>query len=553
MGSPVTARSVLATEWVPRDGPYNGAQVAVDSFYSAILRHGSWDRYEFYARATRRAEAIQLARDVGGDRAHVVPFAELKGRSGDLGLTAWHSVAFDDHAAVPFHLRSRHATKSFPITLAHHALSYRWILHEAFLSLLLADTMPFDSIICSSSASRRAFELLLDEVAHRFNKRHGTRLRFDGRLDTIPIGVDTEALRPVEQAASRRSLSLPAEPLIILWLGRFSVVGKADLAPLVRAFSDVKHYVRGLGRDEARPLMLVIAGADPLGESSALEHQARALGVADDIRIYTQFDSFGKAALYGAADIFVAPADNISESFGLAPVEAMACGVPQVVADWDGYRDTVVDEQTGLRVPTLWLEADADVLDDPFMSPDLADHGVLAQSVAVDPTALRMALVKLVVNEDLRRRMGLASRERAEALFSWPRVIAQLEALWAELHEAAAALPAPRPAAPPDHLQPFFFHAFSHYATRILDDSDQIRVSPSGSAALGDDHSELAPGYAGMDPDLLRRVLEHLGDAPVAIGDLVSALHRELDGSYPESLLRRQIMRLLKYGYAHLA
>jgi glycosyltransferase involved in cell wall biosynthesis len=480
----------------------------------------------------------------------VVPLAELQRRSGNLGLSAWFSTALDGF--VPFHVRSRHATKPFPITLVHHTVSYQRMLHDTFLPLLLAETMPCDSIICPSAASRRAVEVLLDEVAHRFNERHGTRLRFGGRLDTIPIGVDTEALRPTEQAQSRRSLSLPEEPLIILWLGRLSVADKADLVPLLRAFSDVKHYARELGGDAARPLMLVIAGADPYGESGIFEHQARALGVADAVRIYTQVDAFSKAAFYSAADIFVAPVDNVQETFGLAPVEAMACGVPQVVADWDGYRDTVAHEQTGLCVPTVWLEADADVLDDAFMWEDIPAHGALAQSVAVDPTALRMALVKLVLNEDLRRRMASASRQRAEAMFSWPRVIAQLEALWAELYETAAGLPALRPAAAPDHFQPFFFRAFSHYATRILDDSHQIRLSPTGSAARGD-HGELAPAVVGMDPGLLRRVLEHLGDEPVAIGDLMSALDRELDGSYPDSLLRREVMRLLKYGYARPA
>ena len=36
-------------------------------------------------------------------------------------------------------------------------------------------------------------------------------------------------------------------------------------------------------------------------------------------------------------------ADNIQETFGLTPVEAMAAGLPCVMSDWDGYRDTVRD------------------------------------------------------------------------------------------------------------------------------------------------------------------------------------------------------------------
>src|SRR3546814_3034291 len=57
---------------------------------------------------------------------------------------------------------------------------------------------------------------------------------------------------------------------------------------------------------------------------------------------------------WAAADVFVSLSDNIQESFGITPVEAMAAGLPCIVSDWDGYRDTVVDGETGILVPT-WV------------------------------------------------------------------------------------------------------------------------------------------------------------------------------------------------------
>ena len=44
--------------------------------------------------------------------------------------------------------------------------------------------------------------------------------------------------------------------------------------------------------------------------------------------------------------------DNIQETFGITPIEAMSAGLPVVVSDWDGYRDTVRDGIDGFRIPT---------------------------------------------------------------------------------------------------------------------------------------------------------------------------------------------------------
>ncbi|HRE90473.1 MAG TPA: glycosyltransferase, partial [Myxococcota bacterium] len=59
-----------------------------------------------------------------------------------------------------------------------------------------------------------------------------------------------------------------------------------------------------------------------------------------------------KQACMAAADVFVSLADNVQETFGLSVIEAMAAGLPVVVSDWDGYKDTVRDGEDGFRVTT---------------------------------------------------------------------------------------------------------------------------------------------------------------------------------------------------------
>src|SRR5437660_812512 len=77
--------------------------------------------------------------------------------------------------------------------------------------------------------------------------RHGTVLSLPGRVRQRPPGVGTDVLRPRGQALARRELSLPEDPLILLWLGRISATDKADLSPLVHAFADPAQYAKVMG------------------------------------------------------------------------------------------------------------------------------------------------------------------------------------------------------------------------------------------------------------------------------------------------------------------
>lgn len=61
-------------------------------------------------------------------------------------------------------------------------------------------------------------------------------------------------------------------------------------------------------------------------------------------------------SIWHAADIFTSPADNIQETFGLTLVQAMACGLPVVASDWNGYRDIIADGETGYLIPTYMVK-----------------------------------------------------------------------------------------------------------------------------------------------------------------------------------------------------
>ena len=47
--------------------------------------------------------------------------------------------------------------------------------------------------------------------------------------------------------------------------------------------------------------------------------------------------------------MFCSLPDSVEETFGIVPIEAMAAGLPVVVSDWDGYKDTVRDNVDGFE------------------------------------------------------------------------------------------------------------------------------------------------------------------------------------------------------------
>jgi hypothetical protein len=190
---------------------------------------------------------------------------------------------------------------------------------------------------------------------------------------------------------------------------------------------------------------------------------------------------------WAGADIFCSLSDNIQETFGIVPIEAMAAGLPVVVSDWDGYKDTVRDGTDGYRIPTLMPQAGlgGDLALRHALEVDTYDMycGHSCMLVAVDIAATTQAFVRLIQQPELREQMGDAGRQRARDVYDWKVVIGQYEALWAQLAELRTAhspnvrsLPNPWPA----RMDPF--HAFAAYPTHTLTPQTLLALSDADAA-----------------------------------------------------------------------
>jgi N-acetyl-alpha-D-glucosaminyl L-malate synthase BshA len=119
-----------------------------------------------------------------------------------------------------------------------------------------------------------------------------------------------------------------------------------------REVKRVKDVIRVFARiHRAMPATLLMIGDGPEREDA--EKEARDLEVAPDVRFLGRIDSV--ASLLQASDLFLLPSQT--ESFGLAALEAMACGSPVVATRAGGLPEVIDDGSSGILEPVGSVEA----------------------------------------------------------------------------------------------------------------------------------------------------------------------------------------------------
>lgn len=208
----------------------------------------------------------------------------------------------------------------------------------------------------------------------------------------IPPGVDARRFHPLDAAtieATRRRFGLPTEGRVVVGVSRlvprkgFDVLVEAA-ADLAKTRSDLAVAIVGTGRDEQRLTRL----------AHRLDAPVRLLGRvgAEDLPL-----------LVGSADVAAMLCRTRwggleQEGFGIVFLEAAAAGIPQVAGRSGGSYEAVVDGVTGF------------VVDRP------ADVVVAGQ-----------ALARLLDDEQLRRAMGAAGRDRVVAEFDYDVLASRLD------------------------------------------------------------------------------------------------------------------------------
>jgi glycosyltransferase involved in cell wall biosynthesis len=192
------------------------------------------------------------------------------------------------------------------------------------------------------------------------------------------------------RGAFRAQHGIPADALVVLFLGRLSAKKSPDL--LLDAFSALPSEIGG------HTVWLVFAGPDEGGMLLRLATRARELSVSERVVFAGSVLGEKKWAAYRDADVFVLPSQN--ENFGNTAAEAAACGTP-----------VILTENCGI-------------------APLLADSaGIVVRHETSD---IRKAVQEVLLDRALRERLAQGGRLAAGRL-GWEQPVAEMEQLYLQL------------------------------------------------------------------------------------------------------------------------
>lgn len=207
---------------------------------------------------------------------------------------------------------------------------------------------------------------------------------FKKKIFVIPNGVDTEVFKN-DRTNKKNGLFF------------LSVLDKhheyKGLDYLIKSMQIVKKYYPNLvlnigGRGE------LVNTYKKLVKELSLEKNVKFVGYVSDIDL---------VKYYSSSQIFILPSIDFNEGFGIVALEALACKTPVIVTPIVGVSKEIKDDKCGLIVPPK------------------------------DSKALADAIIKILKNRSLAKKMGENGRKLVEKKYSWDNVAKQIEKVYLEV------------------------------------------------------------------------------------------------------------------------
>ncbi len=258
------------------------------------------------------------------------------------------------------------------------------------------------------------------------------------KLHVVPCGFERQEFMALPRRLARQVLGFAADERLLVNVGR--LVPRKGIDNAIRGLGFLR---RAHGIDAT---LLVVGGNSDVPDPQLTPEIGRLTAVAARDACGQRVVFSGRRSrellklYYAAADALVTT--PWYEPFGITPLEAMACGTPVIGSDVGGLKYTIQDGETGFLVPP---------------------H---------DPEALGERLARFYSSPRLMKRMGRNALRRAHAFFTWERVVAKLDRVYARVAHwdavggpavvvgAASALRPVRVPQPEAHVQPVLRGAY---------------------------------------------------------------------------------------------
>lgn len=532
----------FASDGYSTDHKIMGRQSAGKALIKGVARR--WKADQVYGCGVRSSGQIMMGQLRGDGFTGTLRWQDMSGHQVLQQVGALYIPGPPHKQAA--HTRNVTGSAAYSLVGVTHTLSTARAMSEV-ADLIMPPYQPWDALICTSTAALSVVTKLQDELKAWFSEHTGATRFNPVALPVIPLGVNVPdfARDNAQRATGRRALGLAPEEVAFLFAGRMSFHAKANPVVFYQALEEAC-------RQTGKTLVCVEAGVYPHQAAEGAFEEARRF-LAPSVR-FLQIDGqdsdlYNKA--WKAADVFVSLSDNIQETFGLTPIEAMAAGMPVLVSDWDGYKDTVRDGVDGYRVPVTLpaMGAGDDLALRYALDRDNYDYfiGRVSMATVVDLAALTDRVIALADSSDLREKLGAAGRARARETYDWPIILGRYVEMIAglgELRRAAGSMP---PMSWPSRPDPF--DLFARYPTNLLDETFTVEVHLERAEAI-ETFLELGVARFVVDPDTLPRdtivgLLQRAKKQSSTVGALVRGPHG-LDATKVRALMWLYKLGLVK-------
>lgn len=476
-----------AAIWYAQDGfdpvkkGINGRRVAGDSFLRGFLRHADVDELVLAlhggeaaaqpVRALAQELRPQLALRAVGllHPQKIAPVTTMFFPSPNFSTEAWR--------------RAPYGTQAWSICGITHTTSTAAVM-QGFFDLRMAPVQPWDAVICTSRSVLASVTYLMDRADEHIRSHLRATPPPRPMLPVIPLGVHCDDFAPDAAAGAllRQRLGAGPQDVVFSTIARLTPHEKFDPLPIYMAMQAAQAQLHD------RKLHVVLCGQfrDEFSRK-VFENGARALMPDVGFAVLDGALAAERKAALSGADVFMFLIDNIQETFGIAPLEGMAAGLPLLVSDWDGMKDTVPPE-VGFRVtsrtlPGSYLASEA-LRYQGGTDSYLQYCAVTSALTEIDQPELVDRILTLARDGDLRRRMGQAAQAHVRAHYDWSVIVPQMQALWAEQEATRVAAKPLRYRSDSLPIAPSPTHYFAAYPTEQVTLKDQLFVAVDGGPDL---------------------------------------------------------------------